>query len=293
MTGVLGLFVAAAPPAGWMALRGSLPPLDGRRALDGLGADVVVERDANGIPTVRADGKEDACRALGYLHAQDRFFQMDLMRRQSAGELAELFGAAALPRDREARRHRFRWRAARTVGRFDPEQRRWLTAYTEGVNAGLAALETRPVGVLPVARRPRPWSTEDTILVVDAMTMSLQEHDGLDERLRQAVLDTYGAEALAFLRPLVRERTAALDGSSMPAPPVPDAAHLTPRPGVPGATGAAGEIGAAGDWRGGRNWRRPTIIRATGLNSDRTILPWQARGWQAAAQLLPTTCTWA
>ncbi len=225
-----GLVVAAAL-TGWLLLRASLPPLDGTRPLAGLGAAVTIERDANGVPTVHAASREDAVRALGFLHAQDRFFQMDLLRRQSAGELAELFGAAALPADRISRAHRFRWRAGQSVERLPGAQRRLLTAYTAGVNAGLAALGARPWEYFLLNTKPRPWAPEDTVLVVDTMTMSLQAHDGLDERSRLAVRETYGDEALAFLRPVVREATAALDGSSQPAPPVPGAAQFSPRPG--------------------------------------------------------------
>ncbi len=223
------LLVVAALLTGWLLLRASLPPLDGTCPLAGLGAAVTVERDANGVPTLRAASREDAARALGYLHAQDRFFQMDLMRRQSAGELAEIFGAAALPTDRLNRPHRFRWRARQSVERLPEAQRRLLTAYTAGVNAGLAALGTRPWEYFVLNTRPRAWAPEDTFLVVDAMTMSLQEHDGLDERTRLAIQETYGPEILAFLQPMVCEATAALDGSAQPAPPVPDAAQFTPR----------------------------------------------------------------
>ena len=73
---------------------GSLPLLDGEIRLAGLTAEVSVDRDALGVPTVRAQNREDLARALGFLHAQDRFFQMDLMRRQAAGELAEIVGPA-------------------------------------------------------------------------------------------------------------------------------------------------------------------------------------------------------
>ena len=248
LAGLLGIVLVGGPLSGWLVLRTSLPPLDGTRPLAGLGAAVTVERDAHGVPTLRAANMEDACRALGYLHAQDRFFQMDLLRRQSAGELAELFGAAALPSDRAARQHRFRWRAAQSVRQLDPEQGQWLAAYAAGVNAGLAGLGARPWEYVLLRARPRPWSAEDSFLVVDTMTMSLQEHDGADARLRLAILETYGEEALEFLRPSIRERTAALDGSFAPAPPVPDAAHLTPHSGVvPGAAGISGAPGAAGD----------------------------------------------
>ncbi len=217
---------------GFLALRGSLPALNGRQTLVGLGAEAAVERDANGVPTVHAASREDAARVLGYLHAQDRFFGMDLLRRQSAGELAELFGAAALPLDRDLRRHRFRARTAATLAVMDPASLRLLDAYVAGVNAGLASLQVRPFEYLVLHQVPRPWTREDTLLVVDSMFVSLQEHDGLDERTRLALREVYGPEAEAFLRPAMTEQTAALDGSAGPALAVPDAAHLTPKPGL-------------------------------------------------------------
>jgi len=89
---VLVLLVALA--AGWFyfQLRASLPQLDGAHAVPGLAAPVAIARDSLGVPTVRGANRNDVARALGFLHAQDRFFQMDLLRRRAAGELAELFG---------------------------------------------------------------------------------------------------------------------------------------------------------------------------------------------------------
>ena len=140
----LSVLVALAALALWWALRASLPLLDGTRPLTGLTTSVTVERDADGVPTVHAQSHEDMARALGFLHAQDRFFQMDLLRRQAAGELAELFGPAAVEKDQESRQHLFRRRAAGIVQAMTPGQRCLLDAYVEGVNEGLGALGARP-----------------------------------------------------------------------------------------------------------------------------------------------------
>ena len=114
-----------------------------------------------------------------------------------------------------------------------PEQARTLDAYTAGVNAGLASLGSRPWEYLALRATPRPWTREDSVLVIDAMSMVL-ETDGSDERARAALVQTYGEEVTNFLRPLVTERSAALDGSNAPAPPVPDAASFVVRPFAPG-----------------------------------------------------------
>ena len=91
------LAVGAAAAGVWVRaqLRGSLPTLGGDLRLDGLSAPVIVTRDALGIPTIRGASREDVARATGFLHAQDRFFQMDLARRRAAGELAALVGTRA------------------------------------------------------------------------------------------------------------------------------------------------------------------------------------------------------
>ena len=103
MLAVLGLV--------WGALAASLPTLDGTLEATGLERPVTVERDSLGIPTIRGENRKDVAYATGFVHAQDRFFQMDTLRRRAAGALSELFGPATLPADREARVHRFRNRA--------------------------------------------------------------------------------------------------------------------------------------------------------------------------------------
>src|SRR3954471_7638065 len=104
------LILAAAAFGGWFysRMRASLPRLDGETSVHGLEAKVMIERDALGVPTIRASSRQDGARALGYLHAQDRFFQMDLLRRSASGELAELFGKVAVSADERARLHGFR-----------------------------------------------------------------------------------------------------------------------------------------------------------------------------------------
>src|SRR5687767_15507367 len=141
------LLVIGGAWGGWWAygrLSASLPRLDGQLQLAGLGAPVTVERDGLGIPTIRGRSRADVARATGFLHAQDRFFQMDLSRRRAAGELAELVGARALPADIPIRLHRFRAEAHRAAAMMTTADRALLEGYAEGVNSGLAALATPP-----------------------------------------------------------------------------------------------------------------------------------------------------
>ncbi|MFT3898369.1 MAG: penicillin acylase family protein [Thermomonas sp.] len=168
--------------AGWWAMRGSLPALDGELALPGLSAPVTVTRDAQGTVTIDAANATDAARALGYVHAQERYFEMDLMRRTAAGELAALFGPIALGVDREHRMHRLRERTRAQLALVAGDQLPQLRAYAEGANAGLAALRVRPWPYLLLRQQPQAWRIEDSPLVGDAMYFDLQGAQAEDER---------------------------------------------------------------------------------------------------------------
>ena len=111
-TGAAALIILAAAALGlWLTLRASLPQLDGQVTAAGLGDTATIERDSAGIPTITARTRADLAYATGFAHGQDRFFQMDLIRRRAAGELSELFGELAIDFDKRYRFHRFRHRA--------------------------------------------------------------------------------------------------------------------------------------------------------------------------------------
>ena len=133
---VLLVLLALAAAAGWWAVRGSLARLDGELSLPGLSAPVRIDRDALGTVTVHAASEIDAARALGYVHGQERFFEMDLLRRSAAGELSELFGEVALEKDKSIRVHRLRHRVTRDLSKVAGGKLPTLVAYSEGVNAG-------------------------------------------------------------------------------------------------------------------------------------------------------------
>ncbi|HVS54113.1 MAG TPA: penicillin acylase family protein [Opitutaceae bacterium] len=221
VTSVLVVLLIAAGFWFYSRLRASLPQLDGTESVHGLGAAVTIERDALGVPTIRAQSRVDAARALGWLHAQDRFFQMDLFRRSAAGELAEVFGARAVPRDRAVRIHGFRALAQQVVARLPAEHRAILEAYTAGVNAGLAALGAKPFEYYVVRETPQPWRVEDCVLVHYAMTLTLQDGTGRYEKTLMTLRDQFGSAGLGFFDPLVAPDDAALDGSSGRLAPIP------------------------------------------------------------------------
>jgi len=249
--GGLLLIVIAAAGWGWWQMRGSLPPLDGARAVAGLAAPVKIERDALGVPTITGTSRVDVARALGFVHAQDRFFQMDLMRRRAAGELSELFGRAALDVDREARLHGFRRTAAQVVGAANPAERAVLSAYTAGVNAGLAGLDRVPWEYLVIRTAPQPWREEDTMLCFYAMWFDLQDFRGAFERNRDAIRSTMGPATLEFLAPRGNSWDAALDGSKFPSAPLPPLRFAAP----------------AGDAPAGRATLEPVGKRVVGSNA--------------------------
>src|SRR6185436_189786 len=212
---ILAIVLVLGAGALWVRseVRASLPRLDGELELAGLSAPVTVERDALVVPTIRAASRPDAARALGFLHAQDRFFQMDLLRRSAAGELSALFGPLALDADKRVRVHRFRHVAGRVVARATAEERAVLTAYTEGVNAGLAALGAKPWEYLVLRTDPVPWVPEDTVLVIDAMFLDLQHGDGSYESDVGLVHDLLPQPVAELLAPIGTELDAPIVGA--------------------------------------------------------------------------------
>ena len=217
------ILVAAVAGAFWARsrVRASLPQLDGTRQVAGLTARVEVQRDRLGIPSIRGATREDVARALGFLHAQDRFFQMDLARRRAAGELAALVGARALALDHEIRLHRFRAEAHRAVDLLTPESRRVIDAYTAGVNSGLSSLGAPPFEYLVLRQDPQPWRNEDSFLVVLSMFITLQDTDGSYESTLGTMHDVLPEAMFEFLAPKGTEWDAPVSGNAFSMPPIP------------------------------------------------------------------------
>jgi len=253
---VVAVLLLALSTGLWMRslITGSLPQLEGESTVAGLGAAVSIERDALGVPTIRGENRTDVARALGFVHAQERFFQMDLLRRKGAGELSELFGSATLEADQAARVHRFRTIARRVVENLPVEHRRLQLAYTEGVNAGLAALDRSPFEYQLLRLEPEPWLDEDTTLVLDAMYFELNDEIGGRESARGLLVDLLEPDLVSFLVPDGTSWDAALDGGAMPVPPTP--AAITTDSEAPAAAAAAFliEDGSTASVIGSNNW---------------------------------------
>ena len=142
----------------------SLPPSGMQARIPGLAGPVSITLDADGIPRIVAGSELDAATALGFMHARDRMFQMDLMRRAASGRLSEIAGNLTLRLDRTMRVLGLRMRAATDLEALDAETRATLDAYARGVNAWVAARgrfaapEFIPLGA------PEPWTAVDSLL---------------------------------------------------------------------------------------------------------------------------------
>lgn len=227
---VLVLVIAVA--GAWLWLRTSLPTLDGEREIAGLGADVIVSRDARGVPYIAARSANDAYLALGFVHAQDRLAQMEFMRRFGSGRLSEIIGSSGLATDRYMRTLGLHRLAEQDFAGLPEEVGDALVAYAAGVNAFLAA----PDGALPpefelLFHEPEPWTPTDSLLWGRLMALRLTGN-WHGELLRSRLSGLLPLERIEELWPIERDLA-------------PDASGRRPEEG----TGSEGAPGAPGDVR--------------------------------------------
>jgi len=149
------------------------PTRQGTVQLQGLQGSVTVRYDERGVPHIRAENETDLYRALGYVHAQDRLFQMEVMRRLARGELAEVLGPKLLDTDKLMRSLRIRERAARYVAEQDPQSPAWIAmqAYLDGINRYQDS-HVRPVEFDVLGIPKRPFTAEDTVSITGYMAYS-------------------------------------------------------------------------------------------------------------------------
>lgn len=246
----------------WAVLRGSLPQLDGDLEVAGLDAAASIARDADGIPLITAASRRDLAFATGFAHAQDRYFQMDMIRRQAAGELSEVVGSAAVDLDRKNRFHRFRTRARHVLEDAAEPDRALLEAYAEGVNAGLASLDVKPFEYLVLGVDPEPWAAEDSVLVVYAMYMQLNDSRARKEVMRGLAHGVLPAEVYAWMYPQGTNWDAPLMGEARPIAAIPGEQVFSVRQ-VQDTAPAAGEQGRY-PLRGSNNWAVSGALSANG-----------------------------
>jgi len=208
------LLALAILAGGFLWLRSSLPRNDGGLALDGLQAEVRIHRDAHGIPTISAQSDRDAAFALGFVHAQDRLFQMDLMRRASAGRLSEWFGAATLPTDRFMRVLGLYRAAEQQYGLLSPELKAVLDAYAAGVNAFPDRRRTAwPLEYYLLNARPDAWRPADTLVWGKLMDLQLAGNFRR-ELLRARLLKQVKPDDLDVLYPAYPEDAPVITGDA-------------------------------------------------------------------------------
>ena len=205
-----------------IAMRQNLPQLDGSLAVYGLAAPVTVERDARGVPHIRAASMDDLVFAQGFVTAQDRLWQMDLLRRHAAGQLAAILGRPLLDHDRLQRSLQLRAAADRAIAVLPADQGHWLEVYARGVNASIAAQRGRlPIEFRLLAYRPAPWTPRDSILVELVMFQDLTT--GFPQKLaREALAAHLSADLIADLYPTGSWR------DHVPGQPMPDVSAPQP-----------------------------------------------------------------
>ena len=198
--GIAVLLVAGLLFAVW-AVRRAWPQESGQIAVPGLSAPVEVVRDRWGVPHLYAKNERDLFFAQGFVHAQDRLWQMCFNREVGAGRLSSLFGPGPLPTDRYLRTLGLRRLAERDLARSTPETRAFLEAYAAGVNAFLTTQEGRlPVEFRILGLDPQPWTPLDTLTWTRMMGLNLSQNSGF-ELVRARLIPKLGAEAVRRLLP--------------------------------------------------------------------------------------------
>lgn len=169
------LIIAAGAGIWWFAYR-PLPQVDGTVSVNGLHSEVTVNRDGWGIPHIRASSTEDMVEAQGYVIAQDRLWQMDLLRRVSRGQLSEILGPAVISVDKEFRTLGFARAAERDAAALTGEQRALLEAYARGVNKFIEQHQNHlPLEFSLLKYKPQPWTPADSFAITAYMYQTLTD----------------------------------------------------------------------------------------------------------------------
>ena len=179
----------------------AMPAYSGSEKLPGLSADVRVWRDGYGVPHIFAASSDDAARAIGYLHASERLFQMEALRRAGQGRTAEVFGADLVHVDKFMRTLGVYRAAQSSFAALSPRAQKRLEAYADGVNAFLAShANALPPEFLLVADRPEPWTPADSLVMGKIQSYQLSRNYEI-EALRARLREKFGIETASWLLP--------------------------------------------------------------------------------------------
>ena len=251
---VAGGVVLALIAAGFVVftIQRSFPQLSGTTVVPGLGDDVTVQRDSLGIPTITAATTDDLFFAQGFVHAQDRFWEMDFRRHVTSGRLSELFGESQLGTDLFLRTLGWRQVAEQEVAELDEASRSYYDAYAEGVNAYLAdhdgadaSFEYAVLGLQNAGYEIEPWTAADSVAWLKAMAWDLRTNIE-DETDRALMSPFFSAEQIDELYP----------GFPFGTNPVIVPTISSPTEADPAAAFASGPLGGGGDPAGSVQWRR-------------------------------------
>src|SRR3954453_16606125 len=192
--------VAAAVGYAYSAAHAALPQLDGTVTVKGIAGSVTVTRDSHGVPTIQAGNFDDLFFAQGYVTAQDRLWQMDVIRRAGSGELSEILGSDTLEFDREQRILGLRLAARKSLEISDARDRSFFEAYARGVNAYIESHRDRlPIEFRVLRYSPKPWVPEDSVVIANQMVKDLNYHYFFDALGREKILAKLGPELTADL----------------------------------------------------------------------------------------------
>ena len=194
LLGILVIFVIAAGTGIWWFVYRPLPQVDGTIVVNGLHGDVSVGRDRWGIPHIRAGSVEDMVDAQGYVMAQDRLWQMDLLRRAARGQLSEIFGPTVLSVDKKFRTLGFGRAAEREAAAASGEPRRIVEAYARGVNRFIEQHQNHlPLEFSLLQYKPQLWPPADTFAIAGYMYQTLTD-TWEDELNRAKVIERVGSD---------------------------------------------------------------------------------------------------
>jgi len=184
----------------WFVAHSALPQLDGRIQISGPSGPITVTRDSHGVPTIEAGSLDDVFFAQGYVTAQDRLWQMDVMRRFGSGELSEILGDVTLKLDREQRILGLRAAARKTLAMTNSRDRAFFEAYARGVNAYISTRGNRlPIEFRLLGYAPKPWLAEDSLVIASQMVKDLNYHYFFDALAHEKILAKLGPELTADL----------------------------------------------------------------------------------------------
>lgn len=189
------------------ALVNSLPRTSGKLQVENIEQKISIQRDRYSVPEISAQTDGDAYFALGFVHAQDRFWQMEMNRRIASGRLSEILGASALGSDAFMRRLGLVSNANKIWHSMAPTERKILQRYVDGVNAGIEKLQVFPIEVYLLHYRPERWTPVDSLVLMQAMAWAYSSNYAV-ELTRLALIQHYGESAAEHILPGVVENDA-------------------------------------------------------------------------------------